>query len=310
MKKIILSGNQTTLFHLKEMFDSGELATITDFKIQDIEVETMDNKSIQSRQGPINMESRPMTRGVEVENLLVAGSHFGHLTRRLNPKMKPYIFTERNGIHIIDLLKTKTLLDEASNAIAEISAKGKHILFVCTKEQGCDVVKKEALRCGEFFVTERWLGGMLLNFSTIRKSVKHLTNLEKMEKEGTFDNLTKKERLFLIRERDKLQAVLSGVVGMSRLPGALFVVDIKKEAIAVKEAKRLGIPVFAIVDTSCDPHGIDYIIPANDDAIKSIQIITQKIASSVIEGKEFPRYFSELLADEEINKKRIAQDII
>lgn len=223
---------------------------------------------------------------VEVAELLAAGCHFGHLTRRWNPKMKPYIFMERNGIHIIDLMKTRDLLDEACNAIAHLVADGKRVLFVGTKKQASEIIKSEALRCGQFYVDKRWLGGCLTNFTTIRKSVKRLTNIEKMETDGTFDKLTKKEGLILLREKEKLSSVLSGIVEMTRLPGALYVVDVKKEAIAVKEANRLGIPVFAIVDTNCSPDGIDYIIPANDDAMKSIQIITKAIADAILEGKE------------------------
>lgn len=223
---------------------------------------------------------------VELDALLQAGAHFGHLTRRWNPKMKPYIFMQRNGIHLIDLKKTQEMLDSACNAISKIVGEGKKPLFVGTKQQACDVVKEEAQRCGAHYVTERWLGGMLTNFSTIRKSVKRLANIEKMEMDGTFENITKKERLFLTRERDKLQEVLSGVVEMSRLPGIVFVVDIKKEAIAVREAKRLGIPVVAIVDTNTDPDPIDYPIPANDDALKSIQLITKTLGAAVAEGNE------------------------
>ena len=222
----------------------------------------------------------------EVSELLAAGCHFGHLTRRGNPKMRPFIFMERNGIHIIDLTKSRVLLEEACNAIAAIVADGRRVLFVGTKKQAKDVIREEAIRTGEFYVSERWLGGSLTNFTTIRKSVKRLTNIEKMESDGTFDKITKKEGLFLQREKDKLNNVLSGVVDMTRLPGALFVVDVKKEAIAVKEANRLNIPVFAIVDTNCDPDGIDYVIPANDDAIKSVQVITKAFADAVLEGKE------------------------
>ena len=223
---------------------------------------------------------------VEVAELLAAGCHFGHLTRRWNPKMRQYIFMERNGIHIIDLMKTKTLLEEANNAIANVVAEGKRILFVGTKKQAAETVKEEAIRCGQFYVSERWLGGCLTNFTTIRKSVKRLTNIEKMESDGTFDKITKKEGLFLSREKEKLNKVLSGVVDMTRLPGAIFVVDIKKESIAVKEARRLGIPVFAIVDTNCDPETVDYVIPANDDAIKSVQVIMRSFADAVLLGKE------------------------
>jgi small subunit ribosomal protein S2 len=200
--------------------------------------------------------------------------------------MRPYIFMERNGIHIIDLMKTQALLEEACNAIANTVAEGKRVLFVGTKKQAKDVIKEEAIRCGQFYVSERWLGGSLTNFTTIRKSVKRLTNIEKMESDGTFDKITKKEGLFLQREKDKLNNVLSGVVDMTRLPGALFVVDVKKETIAVKEANRLGIPVFAILDTICEPDNVNFIIPANDDAIKSVQVVTKAIADAVLEGKE------------------------
>jgi small subunit ribosomal protein S2 len=223
---------------------------------------------------------------VEVAELLAAGCHFGHLTRRWNPKMRPYIFMERNGIHIIDLMKTKSLLDDASNAIAKVVAEGKRVLFVGTKKQAKDILREEAVRCGQFYVSERWLGGCLTNFTTIRKSVKRLTNIEKMESDGTFDKITKKEGLFLSREKEKLNKVLSGIVEMTRLPGAIFVVDIKKEAIAVKEARRLGVPIFAIVDTNCDPDAVDYVIPANDDAIKSVQVVTRAFADAVLMGKE------------------------
>ena len=223
---------------------------------------------------------------VELTDLLNSGAHFGHLTRRWNPKMKPFIFMERNGIHIIDLKKTQELLGAACNAISQVVADGKRVLFVGTKKQAKEIIHEEAVRCGQFYVTERWLGGMLTNFNTIRKSVKRLNNIEKMETDGTYDKLTKKEILFLDREKEKLQNFLSGVAEMTRLPGALYVVDIKKEDIAVKEAKRLAIPVFAIVDTNVDPDPIDYPIPANDDAIKSVQLITKMFADAVIEGKE------------------------
>ena len=223
---------------------------------------------------------------VELEALLTSGAHFGHLTRRWNPKMKPYVFMERNGIHIIDLKKTQELLEVACNAIGKIVAEGKRPLFVATKKQAKEVVEEEAKRSGAFYVTERWLGGMLTNFSTIRKSVKRLNNLEKMETDGTFESITKKERLMVMREREKLNDVLAGVAEMSRLPGVLFVVDVKKEAIAVKEANRLNIPVVAIVDTNCDPEPIDFPSPANDDALKSVQLITKAIADAVQEGAQ------------------------
>jgi small subunit ribosomal protein S2 len=223
---------------------------------------------------------------VELTDLIEAGAHFGHLTRRWNPKMKPFIFMERNGIHIIDLKKTQELLEAACNAVSNIIADGKRVLLVGTKKQASLVIEEEAKRCRQFYVSERWLGGMLTNFTTIRKSVKRLTNIEKMETDGTYDKITKKEALVLDREKEKLAKVLSGVVEMTRLPGALFVVDIKKEEIAVKEAKRLGIPVFAIVDTNCNPTEVDYPIPANDDAIKSVQMITRIFATAILEGSE------------------------
>ncbi|HEY6191273.1 MAG TPA: 30S ribosomal protein S2 [Bacteroidota bacterium] len=223
---------------------------------------------------------------VELTDLIEAGAHFGHLTRRWNPKMKPFIFMERNGIHIIDLKKTQELLEAACNAVSGIIADGRRVLLVGTKKQASLVIEEEAKRCRQFYVSERWLGGMLTNFTTIRKSVKRLTNIEKMETDGTYDKITKKEALVLDREKEKLAKVLSGVVEMTRLPGALYVVDIKKEEIAVKEAKRLGIPVFAIVDTNCNPTEVDYPIPANDDAIKSVQMITRIFATAILEGSE------------------------
>lgn len=239
---------------------------------------------------------------VELETLLASGAHFGHLTRRWNPKMKPFIFMERNGIHIIDLKKTQELLDLACNAVSNIVAEGKRPLFVATKKPARDVVEEEAKRCNAFYATERWLGGMLTNFSTIRKSVKRLTNIEKMESDGTFESITKKERLFLTRERDKLQKVLSGVVDMARLPGMVFVVDVKKEAIAVSEATRLGIPIVAIVDTNCDPQKIDYPIPANDDALKSVQVIARAITDAVLEGQERVAAHRAMEAEQAVSK--------
>ena len=221
---------------------------------------------------------------VQIEDLLLAGSHFGHLTRRWDPKMRKYIFMERNGIHIIDLKKTLSLLEEAANALSKISAEGKKILFVGTKKQAKQIIKDEAERSNAFYVSERWLGGMLTNFNTVRKSIKKLTNIQRMETDGTFDKLVKKERLILTREKEKLEKVLNGIVNMTRLPGAIFVVDIRKEHIAISEARKLSIPVYAIVDTNCDPDLVDYPIPANDDAVKSIEIITRAIADAVLQG--------------------------
>ena len=226
---------------------------------------------------------------VQIEDLLLAGSHFGHLTRRWDPKMKKYIFMERNGIHIIDLKKTLDLLLEACNSISKISSEGKKILFVGTKKQAKQIIKDEAERCGAFYVCERWLGGMLTNFNTVRKSIKKLTNIQKMESDGTIDMFVKKERLIMSRDREKLEKVLNGIVSMTRLPGAIFVVDIKKEHIAISEAKKLNIPVYAIVDTNCDPDLVDYPIPANDDAVKSIEIILRAISDAVIDGSNIAK---------------------
>ena len=230
---------------------------------------------------------------VQIEDLLLAGSHFGHLTRRWDPKMKKYIFMERNGIHIIDLKKTLDLLIEACNSISKISAEGKKILFVGTKKQAKQIVKDEAEKCGAFYVSERWLGGMLTNFKTVRKSIKKLTNIQKMETDGTIDQFVKKERLILSRDREKLEKVLNGIVNMTRLPGAIFVVDIKKEHIAISEAKKLNIPVYAIVDTNCDPDLVDYPIPANDDAVKSIEIILKAISDAAIDGSNVAKIIKE-----------------
>ncbi|NUQ80140.1 MAG: 30S ribosomal protein S2 [Bacteroidetes bacterium] len=220
----------------------------------------------------------------ELKSLLEAGVHFGHLTRRWNPKMKPYILMERNGIHLIDLKKTQTLLMESAQEIAKIASEGKKILFVGTKPQAREVLGREATRAGQPYVTERWLGGMLTNFVTIRKSVKRLQQIEKMESDGTFEKFIKKERLMLTREKEKLVKVLAGVAAINRLPGAIFVVDINRESIAVSEAQKLGIPVFAFLDTNCDPDAVDFGIPANDDALGSIEIITKTIAEAIIEG--------------------------
>lgn len=242
---------------------------------------------------------------VELTQLLEAGAHFGHLTRRWNPKMKPYIFMEKNGIHIIDLKKTQELLTVACDEISKIAADGKKVLFVGTKKQAKNIIETEARRCGQNWVSERWLGGMLTNFATIRKSVKRLNNIEKQETDGTFDKITKKERLILSREKEKLKKVLEGVESLNKLPGALFVVDVKKEDIAVKEANRLNIPVFAIVDTNCDPDPIDYVIPANDDAVKTIEIITKQIADSIIEGEA---KLKEKKAEENAEKERLRKE--
>jgi len=223
---------------------------------------------------------------VQIEDLLLAGSHFGHLTRRWNPKMRKYIFMERNGIHIVDLKKTVELIDDACNAITKLATEGKKILFVGTKKQAKAIIKEQAERCDSFYVSERWLGGMLTNFNTVRKSIKKLTTLQKMETDGSLDKFVKKERLIMMRDKEKLEKVLNGISNMTKLPGALFLVDIKKEHIAIDEARKLNIPIYAIVDTNCDPDLINYVIPANDDAVKSIEIITRAFADAVIEGNQ------------------------
>jgi small subunit ribosomal protein S2 len=242
---------------------------------------------------------------VELTQLIEAGAHFGHLTRRWNPKMKPYIFMEKNGIHIIDLKKTQTHIISSAEELAGIVAEGKTILFVGTKKQAKNVIESEAKRCSMNWVSERWLGGMLTNYATIRKSIKRLHNIEKQESDGTFDKITKKERLFLSREKDKLKKVLEGVETLNKLPGALFVVDIKKESIAVKEAKKLNIPVFAIVDTNCDPDEIDSLIPANDDAVKTIELIVKYMADSVLEGQA---KLKEIKAEEAAERERVKKE--
>jgi small subunit ribosomal protein S2 len=239
---------------------------------------------------------------VSMKALLETGVHFGHRTQRWNPKMKPFIFMERNGIHIIDLKKSQEMLESACNAILKITGEGKRLLFVGTKKQAKDVVKEEAIRSGQNYVTERWLGGMLTNFTTIRRSIKRLTHIEKMESDGTFESITKKERLMLTREKEKLEKVLSGIVDMSRLPGAIFVVDINKEHIAVQEARRLNVPVVAILDTNCDPDFVDIAIPANDDAMKCVQLITHAIADAAIEGREKAKL---IRAEKEAEEERI-----
>ncbi len=237
----------------------------------------------------------------ELTQLIETGAHFGHLTRRWNPKMKPYIFMEKNGIHIIDLKKTQESIGIAANKLTNIVSEGKSILFVGTKKQAKSVIAEAAKKSGSNWVSERWLGGMLTNFSTIRKSIKRLQNIDKMESDGTFEKITKKERLQLTREKDKLRKILDGVETLGRLPGALFIVDIKKEAIAVREALRLNIPIFAIVDTNCDPDNIDCIIPANDDAVRAIDLIVNIMADAVVEGQAKAK---ELKAQEAADKER------
>lgn len=245
------------------------------------------------------------THRASIEDLLKAGVHFGHLTSRWNPKMRDHIFMERNGIHIININHTQAYLDEAADAAARFAKRGKSILFAGTKKQGRAVIREQAEACNSPYVVERWLGGTLTNFQTIRKSIRRMEDLAKMEEDGTLDQLKKKERLMKARERDKLQTVLSGIQNLSRLPGAIFIVDINREHIAVKEAQKLGIPIIAIVDSNCDPDVVDYPIPANDDAVKSIELIASVISQAIGEGEK-QRSVAEAEARAEKEKK--AQD--
>ena len=223
---------------------------------------------------------------VSMKQLLEAGVHFGHQTRRWNPKMATYIYTERNGIYIIDLQKTVKKLEEAYNFVREVSANGGNILFVGTKKQAQDAIKEEAIRCGGYYVNARWLGGMMTNFRTMRTRIDRLTQLKKMEEDGTFAMLPKKEVTKLQGEIEKLEKYLGGVKEMRKIPAALFIVDPRKERNAIAEAKKLGIPVVAIVDTNCDPDEIDYVIPGNDDAIRAIRLIAATMANAAIEGRQ------------------------
>ncbi|NND72117.1 MAG: 30S ribosomal protein S2 [Rhodothermales bacterium] len=239
---------------------------------------------------------------VDVETLLKAGTHFGHLTSRWNPKMRDFVFMERNGIHIIDLTQTQELLDKAADAAARFAKQGKKILFTGTKKQARETLRKYADECGSPYVVERWLGGTLTNFQTIRKSIRRMEDLVKMEEEGVMDQLKKKERLMKAREREKLEKILTGISKMARLPGALFVVDINREHIAVNEARKLGIPIIALVDTNCDPDLVNFPIPSNDDALKSIELIASVISAAVQEGSKARDL--QLLAEAEEKKKR------
>ncbi|KJS16903.1 MAG: 30S ribosomal protein S2 [Peptococcaceae bacterium BRH_c4b] len=221
-----------------------------------------------------------------MKQLLEAGVHFGHQTRRWNPKMASYIFTDRNGIYIIDLQKTVRKVEEAYNFVKSLSTEGETILFVGTKKQAQESVREEAERCGMFFVNQRWLGGMLTNFQTIRRRIDRLHDLGKMEADGRINQLPKKEVAELMHEKERLNKFLGGIKDMRRLPGALFIIDPRKERIAVAEARKLGIPIVAIVDTNCDPDEIDYVIPGNDDAIRAVRLLTGKMADAVLEGKQ------------------------
>ncbi|GIM47828.1 30S ribosomal protein S2 [Collibacillus ludicampi] len=223
---------------------------------------------------------------ISMKQLLEAGVHFGHQTRRWNPKMARYIFTERNGIYIIDLQKTVKKVEEAYNFMRDLAQEGKTVLFVGTKKQAQESVKEEAERCGMFYVNQRWLGGTLTNFNTIQKRIARLRELEQMEADGTFDVLPKKEVIVLRKEMERLEKFLGGIKGMKELPGALFIIDPRKERIAVAEARKLGIPIVAIVDTNCDPDEIDYVIPGNDDAIRAVKLLTAKMADAILEGNQ------------------------
>lgn len=223
---------------------------------------------------------------VSMKQLLEAGVHFGHQTRRWNPKMEKYIFTERNGIYIIDLQKTVKMMEEAYNYVRDLASRGGTLLFVGTKKQAQDAVREEAERCGMFYVNHRWLGGTLTNFQTIRTRIERLHDLKRMEEDRTFDVLPKKEVVLLRKEHARLEKFLGGIKEMKELPDAVFIIDPRKERIAVAEARRLGIPIIAIVDTNCDPDEVDYIIPGNDDAIRAVRLFTSKMADAVLEGKQ------------------------
>ena len=223
---------------------------------------------------------------ISMKHLLEAGVHFGHQTRRWNPKMAPYIFTERNGIYIIDLQKTAKKVEESYDALKEIIAEGGEVLFVGTKKQAQEAIENEAKRCEMHYVSQRWLGGMLTNFKTIKQRIDRLHELERMEEEGIFDVLPKKEVIKLKHETERLEKFLGGIKNMKKAPDAIFIVDPRKEKIAVKEAKTLGIPVFAIVDTNCDPDEVDYVIPGNDDAIRAVKLLTETLANAVLEAKQ------------------------
>ena len=248
---------------------------------------------------------------ISLEDLLASGAHFGHLTRRWNPKMKPYIFMERNGIHIIDLKKAQQLSEDALNAAERLASEGKRFLFVGTKKQLRGAIKEEAIRCGQYHATDRWPGGMLTNFATIRKSIKRLQNLDKMDQDGTIENYTKKEQLLFSREKIKLDATLGGISEMRGLPAAMIIIDIKKEHIAVDEARKLNIPIFALVDTNVDPDLVDYPIPANDDALRSVQLFVHAFADAIIAGRSAAkaRKMDEGVEEERLQKESDIEEI-
>lgn len=251
---------------------------------------------------------------ISMKQLLEAGVHFGHQTRRWNPKMAQYIFTERNGIYIIDLQKTVRKVDEAYEAVRRIASEGGTILFVGTKKQAQEAVQEEAQRCGMFYVNQRWLGGMLTNFATIKRRIQRLQDLIRMEEEGAYERLSKKEVAALQHERERLEKFLGGIKDMRDLPTALFIVDPRKEHIAVTEARKLNIPIVAIVDTNCDPDEIDYVIPGNDDAIRAVRLLTAKMADAVIEGRQMAKDAqveavpAEVAAEETVAKDAVAEE--
>ncbi len=247
---------------------------------------------------------------ISMKQLLEAGVHFGHQTRRWNPKMKPYIFAERNGIYIIDLQKTVKLVDKAYDFIKEVSENGGNILFVGTKKQAQESVMSEAKRCGMFYVSNRWLGGTLTNFNTIKKRIGRLHELYRMEENGQFDLLPKKEVIKLKAEREKLEKNLGGIKNMKKIPDALFVVDTKKEHLAISEARKLNIPIVAILDTNCDPDEADYIIPGNDDAIRAVKLISAAMASAVIEGRQGESYDEEPEAEAKATEESVEEKLV
>ncbi len=247
---------------------------------------------------------------ISMKQLLEAGVHFGHQTRRWNPKMAPYIYTERNGIYIIDLQKTVGLIDDAFDAVSDITAQGGTILFVGTKKQAQEAIRTEAERCGMFYVNERWLGGMLTNFKTIQSRVKRLKDIEKMEQDGTFDVLPKKEVIALRKEQEKLEKNLGGIKEMRKIPDAIFVVDPKKEKICIQEARKLGVTLIGICDTNCDPEELDYVIPGNDDAIRAVKLIVSKMADAVIEANQGMEYEVEApeVQEDEMEEAQVTEE--
>ena len=248
---------------------------------------------------------------ISMKQLLESGVHFGHQTRRWNPKMKKYIFTERNGIYIIDLQKTVRMVDEAYKFIKEVAENGGSVLFVGTKKQAQESIKEEAIRSGQYYINQRWLGGTLTNFGTIRKSINRLKSIERMEEDGTFDVLPKKETVDLLKEKDRLVKFLGGIKEMKSLPDAVFIVDPRKERIAVAEANKLNIPIVGIVDTNCDPDEIDYVIPANDDAIRAVKLLTSTMADAILEVKQAEEAEIAAAAEEEqVDDEQLEEEVV